>query len=206
MQIGTDLDEVFVSKAWLRLFALTFFFILILAYLFGKPKWQSNQSTLPKAFQKGKVFTQMVITGDTKMRFSAVSMIDALYQARDQKQEFLDIYLSRHFPKDINRTDIGWLREAIQKQKSTSKISTALEFRLGTLYFFLAVANTQLIARGAQVDSQAVWQNWLESLMHFKNAKEVGKMMAEEIQEIVKRFDLNQSGQLEEPELASFPH
>lgn len=133
--------------------------------------------------------------------FSAEQVVGDVFAARDQGQDFLKIYLSRHFPESVSDAELETLRT--QARNSDSLTDTpSNNFRSGMAYFFVALAETQRIAQGHDEDPSAVQAHWETSVRHLKKVGDLQPWMAEDTEKILKEADRDGDDKLSGPELA----
>ena len=131
-------------------------------------------------------------------RFSAIQAVDDFFLSRDAQDDFLRMYLSRHFPDSIRQNDLDNLKLAIANVKG--EVPT-MEFRRGILYFFLALAETKLLISGDLQNAEVVSGDWNSSLNHFRRASSIGESMAEELSKILEQADVDKNKKLDINEL-----
>jgi hypothetical protein len=171
-----------------------------MAFNYSKSGWFSTKKTskdpkglsanLASAFQSGAVSGQ----------FSAVSLMDDLFLSRESGRDFLKLYLHKHFPKSVTRTDLEELQSNLAVlQKSPD--SPQIYFRRGMLSLFLAIGETYMISKDEHTDVKKVNEYWQMSVLAFENSKNLSSALHEEVTKLLKTSDVDRDGVLNQQEL-----
>lgn len=134
--------------------------------------------------------------------FSAEQVVGDVFAARDQNQDYLQIYLSRHFPESVSDAELETLRTQANTADSLSD-TPSNNFRSGMAYFFVALAETQRISQGHHEDPVTVQAHWEAAVNHLKKVGDLQPWMAEDTEKILKKADLDGDQKLSEQELAA---
>lgn len=134
--------------------------------------------------------------------FFAEQVVGDVFAARDQNQDYLRIYLSRHFPESVSDAELETLRTQAKNSDSLPG-NPSNNFRSGMAYFFVALAETQRIAQGRREDPAAVQAHWETAVSHLKKAGDLQPWMAEDTEKILKAADRDDDQKLSEQELAA---
>lgn len=132
--------------------------------------------------------------------FYAVQAVDDAMMAREQGTDFLARYLQRHFPKSITQSDIQQLESRIENMNGRP-VTPSNQFKRGMNYFFLALAETQLISSGTKLDASAIDQHWTKARDTLKTAGDLQPLVADAIGRLILESDANNDDQLDEQEL-----
>ena len=127
-------------------------------------------------------------------------VLDDVLFARETEQDFLTLYLSRHFPKVVSPEDISELKKEIE---SISDLSSNVQnnFKKGMYYFFLALAGSMLSAKGKAIDPGEVNEQWHKSLNYLMESGSIQPWIAEEIAALIRNSDTDKDGTLSKQEL-----
>jgi hypothetical protein len=136
-----------------------------------------------------------------KKDFSAVQVQADLFAAREEGQDFLTFYLSRHFPESVSEEQLETIRTQAKNADSLAD-TPSNNFRRGSYYFFVALAETQRISQGRPEDPSVVQAHWETTLALFKKTGGLLPWMAEEIVAILKQADGDEDHKLTKEELA----
>lgn len=171
------------------------------AYDVKTKSWQPLQTgAQPQGGSTLDIITSTVLS--TTREFSAVQVQNDMVTAHDENEDFLQIYLSRHFPESVSERDLESLRNQAKNSESLAD-TPSNNFRKGVYYFFVALAETQRISQGRHDDPVAVQTHWETALNLFKKTGDLQPWMAEEIENILKESDVDGNHKLTEQELAT---
>lgn len=165
---------------------------------------EKTNSWLPVPLEtKGSIHDTVLNAVLSQMNgFSAEQVVGDVFAARDQHQDFLKIYLSRHFPESVSDAELESLRTQAKNADSLSD-TPSNNFRGGLAYFFVALAETQRIAQGHHEDPVAVQAHWEAAVRRLKKVGDLQPWMAEDTEKILKEADSDGDNKLSEQELAA---
>jgi len=134
--------------------------------------------------------------------FSAVQALDDLYSAREEKRDFLTLYLGKHFPNTITDSDLVSIQKRLAILPPEDR-SPSTSYKKGINYFFLALAQTKRLADGHPEIATLIDGNWKNALENMQNTRDLQPWMTEEIKKILTEADANRDQQLNATELTS---
>ena len=134
--------------------------------------------------------------------FSAVQVLGDAFAAHDQNQDFLEVYLARHFPESVSDAELESLRAQAREADSLAD-TPSNNFRKAVQYFLLALAESQRISQGLHHDPAEVQAHWEKALALFKKVGDLQPLMATNIEQILKQADRDGDHKLSEQELAA---
>lgn len=137
-----------------------------------------------------------------KREFSAVQVQADLFAAHEENEDFLTLYLSRHFPESVTDEELESLRTLARNSDSLAG-TPSNNFRKGSYYFFVALAETQRISQDRPEDPAVIQAHWEKTLGLFKKTGGLLPWMAEEIEAILEQADRDGDHKLTKDELAS---
>ena len=171
-----------------------------LTYSYNEPEgeWLPDSGIRTELNFAGKKSSMSML--DSK--FSAVHAIDDVLLARKSRQDFLTLYLARHFPKSLSSSDLQDLRSKIESQE-TSPDAPGNNFQTGMFLFFLALSETRFIAEGQKLDQGEVNSHWRSALSHLRKTGDLQPWMAEEVEKLIDFSDVDNDERLSLQELAA---
>lgn len=192
-------------KGWSRPgFYLAFFgaLSLLLAVFFFVYSKSGSSGSIKKANQTHNTLdSALSSTLEQKKDFSAVQVQADLFAAHEESRDFLTIYLTRHFPESVPDQELESIRAQARNADALAD-TPSNNFRRGSYYFFVALAETQRISQGHPEDPSLVQAHWETTLALFKKTGALLPWMAEEIEAILKQADRDGDHKLTKEELA----
>lgn len=139
---------------------------------------------------------------DPAQPFSAIKVLNDLYEARDKKEDFLQIFLARDFPSPVSDEQIESLRLQIHQLENAGN-TPSINYKRGMTYFFLALAETQRLSKGDSLNPQEINEHWKSCLFSLRHSGDLQSWAADEVDQVVRSADHNQDGALNHDELVS---
>ncbi|HJZ13271.1 MAG TPA: hypothetical protein VJ521_14035, partial [Acidobacteriota bacterium] len=132
--------------------------------------------------------------------FSAVQVLDDLLTARESGQDFLQLYLAKHFPQKITPEHRALVEEALQKP-GCDPHSASCNYKRGTMNFFLALIETRLFIVGKTHHCPKIASYWRSSIVAFQESGQIGREFVIELEKILASAEQNRDGHLDCNEL-----
>jgi|GEM_PF-6356063 len=139
---------------------------------------------------------------DLMRKFSAVQVLDDVLLARETQQDFLTLYLTRHFPKSCSVDDLAGLTAMIASVKSLPE-NPQNNLKRGLYCFFLALAGSQSISQGSEIDATEVSRYWQQSVVYLGRTGSLQPWTTEEISALIRNSDTDRNGTLSRQELSN---
>lgn len=131
--------------------------------------------------------------GQEERLFSSVQLMEDLYKARETKEDFLEIYMARHFPFNAGEEEIQSLRKRMEDLRKRPD-SPSVHFQRGVNYFFLAVWETYSLSVGEEENMEEMDRFWRASVEELRMAGDLEMLLADEIEKLLIRSDTDGGG------------
>lgn len=139
---------------------------------------------------------------DINIEFSAIEVQDDMTAAHQQHADFLEVYLSRHFPESVSDEKMEWLRMQ-SKNAEPLPDTPSNHFKKGVYAFFVALAETQRISQGRSEDPAATEADWNKSLSEFRKVGDLQSWLADYIENLMRDADTDGDHKLSAQELSA---